>query len=311
MLLFAAKKIYQSLHKGIGDEGFKSVHLSGFPKHQREWLDPELESSIRQAQLVCNVVHSLRKKEKIRVRQPLPEIRVPVENSNEASRLRNIRDMVLMETNVRKLTLVSENQELISSDVDVFAMDAESGFYREVKPKFSQVGRKYQKLMPAFKRICETLSQTQIRQLENVGFVKVEDSSGIAEIKGEDVKISFRAGDGRSLGSQEGTTVSLDTTITHPLKLEGIARDAVNKIQNFRKAQGYEVLEKIQILYHSSLKDSLQAMAAHADFVMGETQATSLRPSSSLGSPDPDEGGAASRVVVADHDLTLKILKAS
>jgi isoleucyl-tRNA synthetase len=258
---FFAEWLYDNLKNGSKNvsENFESIHLSYWKKADEKLIDKELEERMEIAEKFSSLVLSLRKKVNIRVRQPLKRIMVPVLDPQFKARLELVKDLILAETNVKKLEYVTES----------------GVFVKKIKPDFKLLGKKLGKHMKAAQAAFANFSQQDIAAMEQNGSfnLEVEDESIIieraeVEILVDDLPGMLVAIDGRY-------TVALDVTLTPELLEEGLARELVNRIQNLRKDKEFEVTDKIDVKIKSH---TLLASAVRNNFnyICSETLATTL-----------------------------------
>jgi isoleucyl-tRNA synthetase len=227
---FYSDRLYQDLNTVTGKEPFISVHLAYFPVKQENEIDYLLLQRTHLAQKVTTMVFSLRKKENIKVRQPLQKIMIPVLSKNDRENLKSVIPIIKQEVNVKEVQLLNPEE---TSDIIVKA----------VKPNFKTLGPKLGKDLKTVSQELQHISSSQIEELEKNGSIKV---SGY-ELNLDDVEIRTQDITGWLVANDDKLTVALDITITPELKSEGHARELVNKIQNLRKEHGLEVTDKISL----------------------------------------------------------------
>jgi len=255
---FFMDRLYLDLNPG--ESGGVSVHLSDFPEANDEAIDLDLEGRMKIAQTISSLVLSLRKKEGIKVRQPLQKIMVPVMDKEFHQRLKLVENIILSEVNVKEI-------EYLNHDAGVFS--------KKIKPNFKTLGPRYGKHMKEIAAAFSDMKIEDIETLEQGNTYELTIADQAIEIRPEDVEINSEDVPGWLVSSMGGLTVALDVNITEKLKEEGIARDLVNKIQNLRKEKDFEVTDKIFIQIKSdSLTDS--AINNNLDYICAETLATSL-----------------------------------
>ncbi|WP_295812922.1 isoleucine--tRNA ligase [uncultured Apibacter sp.] len=228
---FYSDRLYQDLNAVTGKEPFVSVHLANFPVKQENEIDYLLLERTHLAQKVTTMVFSLRKKENIKVRQPLQKIMIPVLSTSDRQNLESIIPIIKQEVNVKEVQLLNPEE---ASDIIVKA----------VKPNFKALGPKLGKDLKVVSQELQNLSSSQIEEFEKNGSIQIlgyELNLEEVEIRTQDITGWLVANDGK-------LTVALDITITPELRSEGIARELVNKIQNLRKDHGLEVTDKISLL---------------------------------------------------------------
>ncbi len=259
---FYAERLWRDLNTVTGKDRVESVHLAGFPVAKESRIDENLERRMRKAQLVSSLALSIRKKEKIKVRQPLQKIMVPALNQTEREDLKKVKDLILSEINVKELEIIDENSGVL---------------VKTAKPDFKKLGPKYGKQMKAVANAIARLDKDRIKRLEKGEEVSIvlEDGSGITLQPGE-VIIAAKDIKGWKIVSEDNTTVALDITLTPGLIREGLARELVNRIQNIRKQSGLDVTDKIRI-FLSPAKQIEEAVQTLGDYIRKETLAENIR----------------------------------
>ena len=258
---FFTDQLFNDLNTVTKRHAVNSVHLALFPKVNTAWIDTDLEAQMEIAQNVSSLVLALRKKEKIRVRQPLQKIMVPVLNAAFAKNIQHVQDLILSEVNVKEL-------ELLDTDNNIFV--------KSIKPNFKTIGPKYPKQMKAISALVQGLDQAGIAGIElNNGWSGEIDGENITldlgdfDIRAEDIP-------GFLVASENGLTVALDNTITESLRMEGIARELVNRVQNLRKDSGFEVTDRIVLTLKTSAFIQ-QAAELNKQFICEEVLANELQ----------------------------------
>ena len=238
----------------------ESVHLTDFPKIKKELIQTELEQQINTARAITSLALSLRKKEQIKVRQPLHKILVPVKNNAERKRIEKISPQLKREINIKEVELLDEANDLL---------------VKEIKPNFKALGPRFGKDIKSVTQAIKELSTEQIQQLEYNKNIAIDINGKKIQIKEADVEVLFKDIEGWQVAQSDGLTVALDMTLTPDLIKEGLARELVNRIQNHRKESGLEVTDKIEVF----LKENAELEAAVSEnksYILSETLATSL-----------------------------------
>jgi isoleucyl-tRNA synthetase len=219
-----------------------------------------LEARINKARLIVSLGLSLRKKEQIKVRQPLQKLMIPVKNKEDRAQLASITDQIKNEINVKELELLD---------------DASAILVKEIKPNFKTLGPRFGKEMRFVAETIKQLSEDEIRQLENQGKLDVIVNEKNITLEKSDVEVNTKDIEGWLIASGSGTTVALDITLNETLIEEGISRELVNRIQNLRKDAGLEVTDKIavQIAQHAGLE---KAVGNNKSYIMSETLTEAL-----------------------------------
>ena len=250
---FYSDKLYQDLNAVTGKEPYASVHLAYFPVKQENEIDYLLLERTHLAQKVTTMVFSLRKKENIKVRQPLQKIMIPVLSKNDRENFESIIPIIKQEVNVKEVQLLNPEE---ASDIIVKA----------VKPNFKTLGPKLGKDLKAVSQQLQQLSSSQIEELEKNGTITL---SGY-ELNLDDVEIRTQDITGWLVANDGKLTVALDITITPELKSEGIARELVNKIQNLRKENGLEVTDKISLEIQAN-EEIERSVNENMEYICSET----------------------------------------
>ena len=250
---FYSDRLYQDLNAVTGKEPFTSVHLAYFPVKQEKEIDYLLLQRTHLAQKLTTMIFSLRKKENIKVRQPLQKIMIPVLSKNDRENLESIIPIIKQEVNVKEVQLLNPEE---ASDIIVKA----------VKPNFKALGPKLGKYLKVVSQELQHLSSSQIEELERNGSIKI---SGY-ELNLDDVEIRTRDITGWLVANDDKLTVALDITITPELKSEGIARELVNKIQNLRKEHGLEVTDKISLEIQAN-EEIEKSVNENMEYICSET----------------------------------------
>ena len=252
---FFMDKLYRDLTQTTQLEKFESVHLAKFSVSVENFVDKSLESRMMKAQTVSSLVLSLRKKEMIKVRQPLQKIMIPILDDNQRAEIEAVSELIKAEVNVKEIELLD---------------DASGVLVKQIKPNFKALGPRFGKDMGLIAKEIQSLTAEQINQLDAVGELTLVVSENNVILTSQDVEISSQDIPGWLVANANGITVALDITISEELKQEGIARELVNRIQNIRKDSGFEVTDKIkvQIQHQDELE---QAIKNNEDYIKSET----------------------------------------
>ena len=211
---------------------YSSIHLTYLTPVSENLIDVDLEQRMDYAQRISSLVLSLRKKEKIRVRQPLHRILLPVLNEDFKSKVEEVKDLVLAETNVKELEYVLDTSGLIT---------------KKAKANFKTLGRSMGKHMKDAAAIIENMTQTEIANAEKNQQFQIEISGEKFDLNLEDLIITSEDIPGWQVASDGALTVALDTTIDEKLAAEGTARELINRIQNIRKSSDFNIVDRISI----------------------------------------------------------------
>ena len=257
---FFMDQLYRDLTATTNSEGFESVHLSNFPVADDSLIDGRLEAKMNKAQTISSLVLSIRQKEKIKVRQPLQKIMIPVLDEQDRKDIMAVSDLIKSEVNVKEIQLLD---------------DASGILVKRIKPNFKTLGPKYGKDMKQIANLVNTFTQEDIQKIEQEGELSIKMGNKSIKLQLQDVEISSQDIEGWLVASSGRLTVALDITINDDLRKEGIARELVNRIQNIRKESGFEVTDKIDI---KILKDGFveQAVASNLNYIKTETLTAEL-----------------------------------
>ncbi len=252
---FFMDRLYKDLVAGTQQETSESVHLAHFPIYDETFVDKALEHKMQKAQTISSLVLSLRQKEKIKVRQPLQRIMIPVLNEAEKKEINDIADLVKSEVNVKEIELID---------------DASGILVKQIKPNFKALGPRFGKDMKLIANKIQSFDQEIIKILEQTGSFDVEINDKIITLGTDDVEISSQDIEGWLVANSGALTVALDVTISPDLKKEGIARELINRIQNIRKDSGLEVTDKIEIVFQEN-EEIQEAIASNENYIKNET----------------------------------------
>ncbi|MFY8180545.1 MAG: isoleucine--tRNA ligase [Flavobacterium sp.] len=252
---FFMDKLYTDLVNATGSESFTSVHLANFPVSVENFVDKSLESKMMKAQTVSSLVLSLRKKEMIKVRQPLQKVMIPILDETQRAEIEAVSDLIKAEVNVKEIELLD---------------DASGVLVKQIKPNFKALGPRFGKDMGLISSEIQKFSQEQINEIDAKGELSLVISGKSITLTSQDVEISSQDIPGWLVANSNGITVALDIKISEELKQEGIARELVNRIQNIRKDSGFEVTDKIkvQIQRNGELE---QAIKNNESYIKDET----------------------------------------
>ena len=257
---FFMDKLYRDLTLATQSEQFDSVHLAEFPKYVDNFVDKSLESKMQKAQTISSLVLSLRKKEMIKVRQPLQKVMIPVLDERQKAEIEAVSELIKAEVNVKEIVLLD---------------DASGVLVKQIKPNFKALGPRFGKDMGLVSKEIQGLSKEEISQFDKVGSLEIVIAGNTVTLTLEDVEISSQDIEGWLVANANGITVALDITISDELKQEGIARELVNRIQNIRKDSGFEVTDKIKV---ELKRDGVLEMAIlkNEEYIKSETLTSDL-----------------------------------
>jgi len=252
---FFMDKLYQDLNSVSQKETSESIHLSQFPKFEESFVDKSLERKMENAQIISSLVLSLRAKEKIKVRQPLQKIMIPVDNQQQKEELLAVANLIKHEVNIKEIELLEDASDIL---------------IKQIKPNFKALGPKFGKDMRFIASEVQKFTQEDISKIEKDKNISIHINEKNITLGLEDVEISSKDIEGWLVANEGSITVALDVTISEELRKEGVARELVNRIQNARKDSGLEVTDKVKltILEDQNLEQSISENKA---YIMSET----------------------------------------
>ena len=248
----------------------ESIHLHLFPKVNKSLINKSLEHRMELSQQISSLILSIRKKEKIKVRQPLSRVLIPSEEKEFEEAINQVKQLILSEVNVKELSFIKKNDPLLK---------------KKARPNFKILGPKYAGKMKVLASIISSWNRNEILEFEsNKSFQLTVENQPITLIE-EDVEIITDDVPGWEIASNNNITVALDLIIDNNLKEEGIARDLVNKVQNVRKEIGIEVMDYIEIKIVAN-KDFKSAINNNLNYICSETLTENLVFVSKINDPD-------------------------
>jgi len=263
---FYLDKVYRDLNAVSSKEQYNSVHLSDFPVVREEYIDSALEERMVLAQKVSSLGLGLRKKAKIRVRQPLQKILIPAATNEMREQVDQIRDLILSELNVKEIELIEDSSKILT---------------KSAKPNFKKLGPKLGNKVKFLKPAMAALSQEAIFNLEATGELVVNLDGEDVTLTSEDVETQNEDIPGWLVANSGSVVVALDITITDGLAMEGLAREIVNRVQNIRKNSGFDVTDKVSITLEQKPRIP-EVVETYRDYICNETLAQSLSLAESL-----------------------------
>ena len=258
---FFMDRLYRDLNGVTGKDKAESVHLTDYPESKTQYIDKALESKMEKAQNISSLVLSLRKKEMIKVRQPLQKILIPTLSEAEKAEILAVANLIKHEVNVKEIEFID---------------DASGILVKQIKPNFRTLGPKFGKQMKDIAAVINDFTQQDIQAFERQGTKEITLAGQTLTLDLTDVEITSQDIEGWLVASSStGLVVALDATITDELRAEGIARELVNRIQNLRKDTGLEVTDRIRIrLQHQDTLE--QAVQANEAYIKAETLANEI-----------------------------------
>ena len=252
---FFMDRLYQDLNSVTGKETSESIHLSDFPKYDESFVDKSLERKMENAQIISSLVLSLRAKEKIKVRQPLQKIMIPVDNEQQKEEILAVASLIKNEVNIKEIDILDDASDIL---------------IKQIKPNFKTLGPKFGKDMRFVAAKVQQFTQEDIGIIEKDKSISIKINEKDITLDISDVEISSKDIEGWLVANEGSLTVALDVTITENLRKEGVARELVNRIQNARKDSGLDVTDKIKltVLNFENLQSSIKD---NKDYIMSET----------------------------------------
>lgn len=257
---FYADQLFTDLIAVTGRDKSESVHLADFPVCNEGWVDKDLEERMQLAQSISSMVLALRRKVNIKVRQPLQAIMVPVADAHQQAAIELVKNLILNEVNVKELTFVDNAAGIL---------------VKRIKPDFKKLGPRYGKVMKQLAAAIQAMTQENIQQFEATGSFAFDIDGQQAVVELADVEVISEDIPGWLVANEGRLTVALDITVTEELRLEGLARELVNRIQNIRKSSGFDITDKITIVVLSS-EDMDPAIRAYSSYIAGQVLAESI-----------------------------------
>ena len=258
---FYAERLYQDLTQVTPKNTPLSVHLGDWPLISLSFIDLALEAKMYQAQTIVSLVHSLRKKHNIKVRQPLSKLIIPVKDQDMQAQIASLEDLILAEVNVKQLEYMDDRTAVVA---------------KKAKPNFKRLGQRYKTQMQKISQEIAQFGQSTIQALEAGQTCDIIVDQTLITLALEDVIIVAEDIPGWSVANQGTITVALDITLDDALRQEGIARDLINRIQNLRKDMGLAVQDKIKLALASDYAMVQKAIKVHQAYICQETQALRL-----------------------------------
>ena len=257
---FFSDLLYTDLNKITGKETDQSVHLSDFPVCDESMINNDLEQRMALAQKASSMILSLRRKEKLKVRQPLAKIMVPVLSKDFQEQFDAVKNIIFSEVNVKEVEYLTDAAGIIS---------------KKIKANFKTLGPKYGKLMKQISGEIAVFTQEDISQIEKTGVFNLNINGEQVSLSLEDVEIQTEDIPGWLVASEGGLTIALDINLTEELKQEGIAREFINKIQNIRKESDFEVTDRIVLKIQKHVFYN-QAIENFKEYISNQTLASEL-----------------------------------
>lgn len=261
---FYADTLYKDLRAplNLSKNGDLSVHLAKFPTFDEKLIDKNLEQCMELAQQSSSMILALRRKAEKKVRQPLSKAVIPAADETMYKQILYIADLVKAEVNVKEIEVLPADSEMLN-------------LVKKIKPNFKTLGKKYGKQMKEIAAVMTDFSQADISEIESKGLYTLNLPSGEVVLTTEDVEIATEDMPGWLVANEGKLTVALDITVTEELIKEGIARELVNRIQNIRKSNGYEITDKI-IIKIEERAEIKNAVNQYGSYIAAQTLGNSI-----------------------------------
>jgi len=259
---FYCEKIYLDLNLNHNNKKDISVHLSDFPKPNIQLINENLEEKMLYAQQISSLVHSLRKKEKIKVRQPLDKMIIQSKSKSMEKSIKSVEDVILSEVNIKSLEFINDSSKILS---------------KEIKPNFKEIGIAFGKNTQLVADSILQFNKNDIDLLEKNKKINLSISQiGEISITMDLVNITYTDIPGLKVVSNDNFTIAIDINISENLKMEGFARDFVNKVQNVRKEMKFEVTDKVELNIFCDNKFLIESIKNNLNYVSNEIQAKKI-----------------------------------
>ena len=284
---FYADRLYRDLNKVTQRESPESVHLTNFPKVDLGIIDKQLEKQMKVAQKVVSLIHSLRKREGIKVRQPLSKVLITASEKLIIQQIKATSQIILSEVNIKSLAFLEEDKIQI--------------FFKKIYPNLRILGEKYRKLTREITEILSTLDQKSITLFEKTGMLNLKVNNQLIVLTLNDVCVTSVSMPGWSVIQSNGLTIAIYIKLNDTLLQEGISRELVNKIQNLRKSKELAIQDKIFITIQKGNNLLTEALRKHKTYICTETQAFSLKTIDHLENP--------TKINIANQEVFILIEK--
>ena len=259
---FYSEYLFRDLHAFSKNNDLESVHFSDFPRVHNNLINKNLEIKMKYAQNISSLVHSIRKKEKIKVRQPLGKLLIPIKSDSEKQNIISVSRIILNEVNIKKLEFIDDSSKIL---------------VKKASPNYKVVGKMYGSLTNKVVDLIKGFNNEDIIDLEKKGFIKVKIDNKNYSIDLDQVVVKYADISGWSIAHNDLFTIALDINISEELKLEGISREFINRIQNLRKELGLNVIDKISIDIIDNQSIIIKAIKLFNNYVCNEIQATTIK----------------------------------
>jgi isoleucyl-tRNA synthetase len=288
---FLSEEIYQALKDaGVEEEPsfLASVHLEPYPEPDRGAIDEELEETMETAVMVSSLGRTIRNEAGIKIRQPLGDIIIH-DPSGRAAKMAGhseIKDILLDELHMENLVVADDLKDYV---------------HLEAVPNYPALGRRFGKRVPDVVKAMQELSQEDLARFKRDGGIDLSLGDRVSGITKEEMEVRVKGKEGYGAREEHGITVVLDLELTEELRIEGIAREIVNRLQNLRKGAGLEVTDRIRIRYEGAdIFDKV--FSEQGEMIKAETLAVEMTKA-------PPEGAAEAELVIGGDKIVFSIEK--
>ncbi|MGI9529024.1 MAG: isoleucine--tRNA ligase, partial [Acidimicrobiia bacterium] len=257
VLPFVTEEIYQGLVRSVDPSAPQSIHHVDFPEADTAAIDHDLEASMRTVRTVVNLGRGLRKRHDVRVRQPLRTVTIVTRDPAQQRAISSHIALVAEELNVHNVEVHADEAGLVDL---------------QAKPNFKVLGPRFGKEMGAVAAQVASLTHEDIAAALDGATI----TAGSYELGGDDLVVTRSPREGTVVATDGSLSVALDVGIDEDLRIEGVAREIINRIQTARRDAGFEVVDRIVVTWASDDPGVVAAFAGHSDLIAGEVLADSI-----------------------------------
>jgi isoleucyl-tRNA synthetase len=258
---FISEDLYQNLVRAVHKDAPESVHMAQWPEYDPTMIDEDLNRDMALVMRLTSLGHAARNKAEIKVRQPLSEVAFSVGSAQEARVVEAYTEVLAEELNVKQVRLLTQTGEVVSYSLN---------------PLPRQLGSKYKELFPEIRKaLLEMNLDEAVAKLLGEESVQVNVGGKTLEILPDEVEVRAEAKTGMTVSQEGAYLAAIKTDLTDDLIAEGLAREFVRRVQDFRKQAGFDIADRIRLYYSASVKLT-KAIEAHREYIMGEVLATQI-----------------------------------
>jgi len=258
---FLADELYQNLVRSHDKTAPESVHLAAWPEVKQELIDENLNHDMSLIMRLASLGHAARAKANRKVRQPLAEAAFSMANLSERGVVKRYDEVLMDELNVKKVRLLDASTEALQ---------------HTVKPLPKQLGQKYGNKFPSIQKTILAMNSEEVaHQLLVSATLKVEVDGETYDILPTEVEVKSLAKEGFAVAEEGSYVAALVTELTPELIAEGMAREFVRRLQDFRKESGLDVADRIKV-YLEATPLLKEAILRHNEYITGETLTVEL-----------------------------------